>query len=210
VAIAHGHSRIPVYRGTIDHVVGVLYVKDLLPGLRAGRHDQTVASLMRPPYYVPETMQVDALLKDLQTRKVHLAIAVDEYGGTAGLVTIEDLLEEIVGDIQDEYDVEEPSIQFVGEGELLADARVPIDDINDLTGLQLTSEESDRIGGMVYEQLGRVPKVGDEVHPAAGVAITVLSVEGLRPRQLRIAYPQPGDDTPSTPEEEPVEHEKSA
>jgi CBS domain containing-hemolysin-like protein len=210
VAIANGHSRLPVYRETIDHIVGVLYVKDLLPTLRAGRHDQMIANLMRPPYYVPETMQVDALLKDLQTRKVHLAIAVDEYGGTAGLVTIEDLLEEIVGDIQDEYDAEEPSIQFVGEGELIADARVPIDDINDLTGLQLISEESDRIGGMVYERLGRVPKVGDEVSLADGVAITVLSVEGLRPRQLRIAYPQPGDGGPGAPEEEPVEHENSA
>ena len=210
VAIANGHSRIPVYRETIDHIVGVLYVKDLLPGLRAGRHDQPVASLMRSPFYVPETMQVDALLKDLQTRKVHLAIAVDEYGGTAGLVTIEDLLEEIVGDIQDEYDVEEPSIQFVGEGELVADARVPIDDINDLTGLQLTSEESDRIGGMVYERLGRVPKVGDEVKLADGVAITVLSIEGLRPRQLRIIYPQHGENGASVPEEEPVEHENSA
>jgi CBS domain containing-hemolysin-like protein len=210
MAIANGHSRIPVYHETIDHIVGILYVKDLLPGLRAGRHDQAIVSLMRPPYFVPETMQVDALLKDLQTRKVHLAIAVDEYGGTAGLVTIEDLLEEIVGDIQDEYDVEEPSIQFVGEGELIADARVPIDDINDLTGLQLTSEESDRIGGMVYEQLGRVPNVSDEVHLADGVAITVLSVEGLRPRLLRIVYPQPGENGASAPEEEPIEHENSA
>src|ERR671930_237746 len=120
-------------------------------------------------------MKVGALLKDLQTRKVHLAIAVDEYGGTAGRVTIEDLLEEIVGDIQDEYDTEEPSIQHIGEGELVADARVPIDDINDLAGLRLNSEESDRIGGMVYERLGRVPKVGDEVHLPDGVTITVLS-----------------------------------
>jgi putative hemolysin len=210
VAIANGHSRIPVYRETIDHIVGVLYVKDLLPGLRAGRHDEPVASLMRPPFYIPETMQVDMLLKDLQTRKVHLAIAVDEYGGTAGLVTIEDLLEQIVGDIQDEYDVEEPSIQFIAEGELVADARVPIDDINDLTGLQLTSEESDRIGGMVYERLGRVPKVGDEVNLADGVTITVLSIEGLRPRQLRIVYPPQGENGMSAPEEEPVEHENSA
>src|SRR5262249_33994330 len=152
--------------------VGVLYVKDLLPGLRAGRHDQSIASLMRTPYFVPETMQVGALLKDLQTRKVHLAIAVDEYGGTAGLVTIEDLLEEIVGDIQDEHDIEEPSVQLVGDGELIADARVPIDDINDLTGLQLTSEESDRIGGMVYERLGRVPQVGDQAKLAEDVTIT--------------------------------------
>jgi CBS domain containing-hemolysin-like protein len=206
MVIANGHSRIPVYCETIDRIVGILYVKDLLPGLRAGRHDLSLRDLLRAPYFVPETMKVGALLKDLQTRKVHLAVAVDEYGGTAGLVTIEDLLEEIVGDIQDEYDTEEPSVQYIGEGELVADARVPIDDINDLAGLRLSSEESDRIGGMVYERLGRVPKVGDEIHLPDGVTITVLSVEGLRPRQLRIRYPQTHEEEVGAPEEEPVEH----
>ena len=207
--LAHGHSRIPVYHETIDRVIGILYAKDLLPGLRSGQRNQSLSGLLRPPYFVPETMKVDALLKDLQSRKVHLAIAVDEYGGTAGLVTIEDLLEEIVGDIQDEYDVEEPSIQLVGEGELIADARVPIDDINDLTGLRLSSEESDRIGGMVYERLGRVPKVGDKVQLADDVTITVLSVEGLRPRQLRLVYQQPAEIEVSAPEGETVHHENA-
>ena len=138
-------------------------------------------------------MKVDALLKDLQARKVHVAIVVDEYGGTAGLVTIEDLLEEIVGEIQDEYDVEEPSLRFAGEGELIADARVLLDDLNDVTGLHIESDESDRIGGLVYERLGRVPKVGDEVQVADRVRITVLSVEGLRPRQLRLTYQPAGE-----------------
>src|SRR5262249_30352080 len=110
--ISHGHSRIPVYHETIDQIVGILYAKDLLPGLRAGRQDMVIAGLLRPPHFVPETMKVDMLLKDLQARKVHVAIVVDEYGGTAGLVTIEDLLEEIVGDIQDEYDVEEPLVRL--------------------------------------------------------------------------------------------------
>ncbi|MFL5805693.1 MAG: hemolysin family protein [Roseiflexaceae bacterium] len=209
VAIANGHSRIPVYRETIDRIVGILYIKDLLPGLRAGQRDLPLAGLLRPPYFVPETMKVDALLKDLQARKVHMAIAVDEYGGTAGLVTIEDLLEEIVGEIQDEYDAEEPSVQFIGEGELIADARIPIDDINDLTGLDLRSEESDRIGGMVYERLGRVPLVGDMVQIADGVTVTVLSVEGLRPRQLRITY-RPYTTEASESEEEPIPHENPA
>jgi CBS domain containing-hemolysin-like protein len=210
-AIAYGHSRIPVYHETIDRVVGVLYIKDLLPGLRAGAAAVSLPELVRPPYFVPETMKVDALLKDLQTRKVHLAIAVDEYGGTAGLVTIEDLLEEIVGEIQDEYDVEEPSIQIVGEGELIADARVTIDDINDLTGLNLSSAESDRIGGMVFEQLGRVPRVGDQIELSDGVDVTVLSMEGLRQRQLRITYQHPHEeDETHTPDEEPIPHENSA
>jgi CBS domain containing-hemolysin-like protein len=210
MAIANGHSRIPVYRETIDRIAGILYVKDLLPALRAGRHDLPLAGLLRSPYFVPETMKVDMLLKDLQARKVHLAIAVDEYGGTAGLVTIEDLLEEIVGEIQDEYDAEEPSIQVIGEGELIADARIPIDDINDQTGLDLRSEESDRIGGMVYERLGRVPLVGDIVQLTDGVMVTVLSVDGLRPRQLRITYQGLRTTEASEPEEEPITHENSA
>ena len=205
--ITHGHSRIPVYEETIDRVVGILYAKDLLPSLRAGRRDVQLAGLLRPPYFVPETMKVDALLKDLQTRKVHLAIVVDEYGGTAGLVTIEDLLEEIVGEIQDEYDAEEPAVQIVTAGHLIADARVPIDDLNDLTGLHLSSEASDRLGGLVFERLGRVPKVGDEVDLGNGVVITVLSMEGLRQRQLRITYPPPSEAESNGQAREAVQHD---
>jgi putative hemolysin len=202
LVIAHGHSRVPVYRDTIDQIIGILYAKDMLPWLRAGQRDKSFADLLRPPHFVPETMKVDALLKDLQARKVHLAIVVDEYGGTAGLATIEDLLEEIVGEIQDEYDVEEPSLRFAGEGELIADARVLLDDLNDVTGLHIASEESDRIGGLVYERLGRVPKVGDEVQLDDHVTITVLSVEGLRPRQLRLTYQPAGEFEVSAPKGE--------
>lgn len=205
LVITYGHSRIPVYHETIDQISGILYAKDMLPWLRAGQRERIhdgmalLAGLLRPPHFVPETMKVDALLKDLQARKVHLAIVVDEYGGTAGVATIEDLLEEIVGEIQDEYDAEEPSVRIVSDGELIADARVLLDDLNDLTGLHLDSNESDRIGGLVYERLGRVPKAGDEVQLADGVSITVLSVEGLRPRQLRLAYPSASDFEISAP-----------
>ncbi|MBC8075308.1 MAG: HlyC/CorC family transporter [Chloroflexales bacterium] len=187
LVIDRGHSRIPVYRETIDQVVGLLYAKDLLAALRDGVRDIALERLVRPAYYVPETMKVDALLRDLQARKVHMAIIVDEYGGTAGLVTIEDLIEEIVGEIQDEYDTEERLVQTVADGELLVDALVPIADLNELTGIEISSDESDRIGGFVYERLGRVPTVGDvvELH---GISIEVLSVQGLRPRQLRIRY----------------------
>ncbi|MEM8533484.1 MAG: hemolysin family protein [Chloroflexota bacterium] len=187
--ISDGHSRLPVFRETIDNVVGILHVKDLLPALRTEHHEKKIASLMRPPHFVPETMKVAALLKDLQTRKTHMTVVVDEYGGTAGVVTIEDLLEEIVGDIQDEYDADEPSIEVVKEGELLADARISLDDINDVAELNLESTESDRLGGLVYELLGRVPTVGDEVQVSSDIKITVVSVEGLGPRQLRITYP---------------------
>jgi len=191
VIIAKGHSRIPVYRETIDHIVGILYAKDLLLWLRSGQREASIGSLLRTAHFVPDTMKVDALLKDLQARKVHLAIVVDEYGGTAGLVTIEDVIEEIVGEIQDEYDVDEQPITELGAGDLEVDARVPIDDINDLTGLRLTSEESDRIGGIVFERLGRVPKVGDTVHLDGDVTITVLSMDGLRLRRLRLQYRLP-------------------
>lgn len=194
VILKTGHSRIPVYRETIDHIVGILYAKDLLLWLRSGQRDASISSLLRTAHFVPDTMKVDALLKDLQARKVHLAIVVDEYGGTAGLVTIEDVIEEIVGEIQDEYDVDEQPIRELGPGDLEVDARVPIDDINDLTGLRLASDESDRIGGIVFERLGRVPKVGDAIQVADGVTITVLSMDGLRLRKLRLQYRLPQED----------------
>ncbi len=184
-----GHSRIPVYRETIDNIVGVLYAKDLLPILRDGQHNFILANLLRPVHYVPETMKVDALLKDLQQSRVHIAMVIDEYGGTAGLVTIEDLIEEIVGDIRDEYDDEEPFIQMASDVEVLVDARTSIDEINDLLHMQLETTEADRIGGLVYEYLGRVPRVSDEV-VLDEVIITVVSMKGVRPQKLSIAYRQ--------------------
>lgn len=192
--ISEGHSRIPVYEETIDTIVGILYAKDLLPVLRDGQRHMSLADLSRSSvHFVPETMKVDVLLKQMQQRKIHMAIIVDEYGGTAGLATIEDLLEEIVGEIQDEYDVdEEPSIQVVSETELIVDARVSIDDINDLAHLNLQSTDADRIGGLVYEKLGRVPLVGDEV-VLDDVTVTVLSMQGVRPEKLRITFAHPAE-----------------
>lgn len=188
--IEHGHSRVPVYEESIDQIVGILYIKDLLPVLREGRRDEAIGGLLRAAYFVPETMKVDQLLKELRTRKSHLAIMVDEYGGTAGLATIEDLLEEIVGDIQDESDAEDLAIEHIGEGEVIADARISLDDLNDATDLRLESSDSDRLGGLIYEQLGRVPQVGDTVELEHDVVITVLSVEGLGPKRLKITFPQ--------------------
>lgn len=198
-ALAEGHSRIPVYEETIDRVAGILYVRDLLPLLRAGRTDATLRDLLRPSYFVPETMKVDALLRNLKTRKVHLAIVVDEYGGTAGVVTIEDLLEEIVGEIQDEFDVEEPLVQQTTPTSWIVDARVSLDDLNSETGLNLTTEEGDSVGGLVYEKLGTIPTVGDSIE-VGNVTITVQSVQGLRPEKLQIVL-----DNESQPE--PIEQE---
>ncbi len=185
IVIAEGHSRIPVYDGTLDRVVGILYAKDLLPALREGNRTMSLRSLLRPARFVPETIRVNALLADIQKRKVHIAIAVDEYGGVSGLATIEDLVELIVGEIQDEYDSEDPLIQEIEPGVFLVDATVPIDDISGATGLAMEAEDVHRIGGLVTETLGRVPKVGDVVQVGEAV-ISVLSMKGLRLQQLRI------------------------
>ncbi len=183
-----GHSRMPVYEGSIDHISGVLYAKDLLPLLRDGRRNMPLHSIVRPAYFVPETMKVDDLMRALQSRKVHMAIIVDEYGGTAGLVTIEDLLEEIVGEIQDEYDVEEAHIEQVGVGAWLFDGRLSLDEVNDLTDLNLANEDVDSLGGFVSAMLGTIPVVGDKVEVGAAT-IEVATVRGLRPHRLRVTLP---------------------
>ena len=143
--------------------MGVATVQDMLRAIRQDRENDQVTRIMRPVHYVPETKKVDELLRELQKGRMHMAIVVDEYGGTAGLVTIEDLLEEIVGEIQDEYDVEPQMFERVSEYETTMDARVPLDDVNDLLGTNWEAEDSDTIGGFVYEQLGRVPNPGDTV-----------------------------------------------
>jgi magnesium and cobalt exporter, CNNM family len=182
--MAAGHSRIPVYEETIDNVVGVLYAKDLLCYLRDGRTDMPLKNIVREAYFIPETKRAGALLPDLQQRRVHIAIVVDEYGGMAGLVTIEDLLEEIVGEIQDEYDAEEPFAEFVTENEYLFDARMDLDNLNRLMDAALPTEENDTLGGFIYSQLGKVPVVGDQV-PFDDLTFTVESVAGRRIKKVR-------------------------
>jgi magnesium and cobalt exporter, CNNM family len=181
--IQEGHSRIPVYEETIDEIVGILYAKDLLPFLKGAVEERpSVRSILRTPVFVPESMTVDDLLHELQRRKVHLAIVLDEYGGTAGLVTIEDLLEEIVGEIQDEYDEEEPMIVSLGEHEARVDGRAAIDDLEELfdTSLGLEDEdEYDTIGGLIYHRIGGVPKPGDRV-VVDGLTLTVETTNGKR------------------------------
>jgi len=184
VILKVGHSRIPVYKNSIDDVLGILYAKDLLRYLRDGRTDVPLGKILRPAYFIPESKKVDELLEELQQRKVHMAVVVDEYGGTAGVVTIEDLLEEIVGEIQDEYDAEEPTVEEVGEHEYLFDARVLLDEVNKLLGVELPSEGGDTLGGFIYSQLGKIPAVGDTIE-FRDVKIEVLSVAGRRIKQVR-------------------------
>jgi CBS domain containing-hemolysin-like protein len=190
VALRTGHTRLPIYRESIDQIAGVATVQDMMRLLRQGGEHQPVTQVMRPVYYVPETKKVDELLRELQKQRIHLSIVVDEYGGTAGLVTIEDLLEEIVGEIQDEYDVEPQMVEVVSDREVRVDARVPLDDIDELLHVKWEAEDSDTIGGFVYEQLGRVPNPGEQLQ-MGDYTITVLSTEGTRIKQLAIIHPEP-------------------
>jgi CBS domain containing-hemolysin-like protein len=178
-----GHSRIPVYHDSIDEIVGILYAKDLLPYLKPDAGPRPpLRKLLRPPVLVPESMTVDDLLHEFQRRKVHIAVVLDEYGGTAGLVSIEDLLEEIVGEIQDEYDVEEPMVVRLSDHEARVDGRADVDEILELFDLDLRledAEEYDTVGGLVYHRIGGVPSPGDAIE-VDGLRLTVESTDGRR------------------------------
>jgi putative hemolysin len=183
--ISEGHSRIPVFEKTMDVIVGVLYAKDLLPFLKTGGPKPDLRKLLRAPLFAPESMSIDDLLHKLQGRRVHLAIVLDEYGGTAGMVTIEDLLEEIVGDIQDEYDTEEPLTVRLSDDEVRIDGRASVDDMAELFDIELgdleDAEEYDTVGGLIYHRIGGVPKPGDTVEiKEYGLTLTVEVTDGHR------------------------------
>lgn len=175
-----GYSRLPVYHETLDDIRGVLYAKDLLAAISRDR-DVSPAAIARRPYFVPETKPLQELLIEMRA-KTHLAIVADEYGGTAGLVTIEDLLEEIVGEIFDEYDLEIPLVTELGEGRYLVDARLPVDDLNELFGTAIDSD-TDTVGGVVIEVAGRIPVEGDTVE-IEGLRLIVEDLQGTRIKQL--------------------------
>ncbi|HYU48679.1 MAG TPA: hemolysin family protein [Candidatus Limnocylindria bacterium] len=178
-----GHSRVPVYEGSIDEVIGILYAKDLLPFLKDGSGPRpALRSLLRTPVFVPESITIDDLLHEFQRRKVHIAIVLDEYGGTAGLVTIEDLLEEIVGEIQDEYDEEEPMVVRLSDDKARIDGRASVDELGELFETELALEDEDEydtVGGLVFHRIGGVPKPGDQVS-VDGLILTVESTDGRR------------------------------
>jgi CBS domain containing-hemolysin-like protein len=158
-----GYSRIPIYEGDNDNIVGVLYAKDLLKRVHESKGDLKVSSLARAPLFVPEQKRVSDLLREMQDQRVHMAIVIDEYGGTAGLVTIEDLIEEIVGEIVDEYDQEEPLVEPVDEDSIRVDAKMSIDEVNEMLKVELPHEEWDTVGGLVFGLTGRVPLPGERV-----------------------------------------------
>lgn len=186
VIVEAGHSRIPVYENVIDNIIGVIYAKDLLqPLLTSESGLPSIRHLMRPAYYVPESKKVRALFAELRKQKVHMAIVLDEYGGTAGLVTIEDMVEEIVGEIQDEFDQEEKHIEVLDDGSLLVDARTPIYEINELLGLDLSDDDYDTISGLVFHWVGKLPLEGQELN-IGHLHVVVEKVSGRRIEKLRL------------------------
>jgi len=181
LALQGGFSRIPVYEAEIgvDEIIGVLYTKDMLKQLRESHHSYPIRDLIRSAYFVPETKKLDDLLHEIRQNRVHIVIVVDEYGSVAGLVTIEDLVEEIVGDIKDEYDHEENLYEKVNEHEYVFDAKINIYDFNDLMDTRLGDEDYDTLGGFVYAQLDKIPTAGDVVTSGA-MTFTVLATRGRR------------------------------
>ena len=201
--VSEGHSRIPVYEDNIDNIVGMLYAKDLLPYLVGEDRPPAIRRLLRTPLFVPESMLVDDLLRSLQRRRVHIAVVLDEHGGTAGLVTIEDLLEEIVGEIQDEYDEEEPMIVALGEHEARVDGRADVDDLLEHFGATLEGDdqqEFDTVGGLVYHHIGGVPMVG-EVVSVDGLTLTVEATDGRRVRTVNVVHTPPAEEPTEEGEE---------
>ena len=203
--IAEGHSRVPVYEASLDEVVGILYAKDLLPFLKSDAAARTsVRTMLRTPVFVPESMSIDDLLHEFQRRKVHLAIVLDEYGGTAGLVTIEDLLEEIVGEIQDEYDEEEPLIEMLGEDAARVDGRASVEDLLDIWDIKVPLEDEDEydtVGGLVYHRIGGVPTPGDEIR-VDGLRLTVESTDGRRVAKVVVVRERQVTDESAADEDE--------
>jgi CBS domain containing-hemolysin-like protein len=188
-----GFSRIPVYQRDIDDVVGLAYAKDVLRRLHDGQADKPLADILRPAPFMPESMRAAECLREMRRRKSHMVIVIDEYGGTAGLVTIEDLLEEIVGEIADEYDSEEPNVEPLPDGDYRVNARLGIDEVNELLDVELPSTEWDSIGGLLFNLVGGVPREDQEVE-FQGLRLRAERVQGRRIGRVRIHRLSPPED----------------
>ena len=185
-AIDAGYSRIPAYDGSTDNIVGLVYLKDLVGRSHAGAADERVGESLRSAVFVPEQKRVAELLREMQTQKFHMAIVVDEHGDTAGLVTMEDVLEEIVGEITDEYDIEVPEIERLPGGRLRVHGRTPIGDVSELLGVRFPDDEWDTVGGLVFNLLGRVPEGGETI-TSEDYDFTVERMEGQRIMSVLVA-----------------------
>lgn len=183
--IACGHSRIPVYEDSIDNIIGLLYAKDLLKQWGTAEESLSVRSIMRPPYFIPESKNLEQLLQEFKRKRVHLAIVIDEYGGTSGLITIEDLLEQIVGDIQDEYDREESLLTVNADGSVTADGRLPVEELEEHFEIQIERDKFDSVGGLVFHLTGKIPAIGDTIE-GAGLHLRILDADVRRVKKVGI------------------------
>ncbi|MFH1844686.1 MAG: hemolysin family protein [bacterium] len=187
------HSRIPVYEGSVDNVTGLLYAKDLLDLVTGGELvtvGKVVSDLARPAYFIPESKKIDEVLTEFRVKKIHMAIVIDEYGGTAGLVTLEDVLEEIVGEIEDEFDEEEKLFSWVDATSCRVDPKIDLEDLQELLGVALPDEGSETLGGLIYEAAGKVPEPGDKIE-VADFVVMVEEVEAQRIVLVKITAPEP-------------------
>ena len=183
-----GFSRIPVYQDTIDNITGILYVKDLLKYIPEKTKKIPINRIARKPLFVPETMPLDDLLVDFKKKKLHLAIAVDEYGGFAGIITLEDILEEIVGDIEDEFDEEAPDFLKISKNTYEVDSRMPIPELNELLNIDLPTDEFDTLGGFVYDLFGEVPKKNEKI-AYNNIFFTINNIKGTRINRITLTLP---------------------
>jgi CBS domain containing-hemolysin-like protein len=184
-----GHSRIPIYKDNIDNITGIIHVKDLFLKEAQGEKITNLSPLARKAYFIPETKKIDELLREFKRDKNHMAIVVDEYGGTAGLVTLEDILEEIVGEIQDEYDMEVPPIQKLEDGAYRVDAKVSIEDLSEELGTRIAQKGFETLGGFIYDLVGSVPEEGKVIEfksPEIGLKIVVEKVVGQRIKTVKV------------------------
>lgn len=192
--IACGHSRIPVYDGTIDNIVGLMYAKDLLKYWGMNDSAIVVKKIMRIPYFIPEAKNLEELLQEFKKKRVHMAIVIDEYGGTSGLVTIEDLLEQIVGDIQDEYDLEEDWLVEEPDGSILVDARLPIEELEEYYSIKIERDKFDTVGGLIFHLTGRIPHEGEEVSNHS-IRLTVVAADERKISKVRIRLLEPAEES---------------
>ncbi len=183
----HGHSRIPLYGENIDDIIGILYAKDLLLALGDSNNNEiNLLEICRKPYFVPESKLVSDLLEEFKHQRVHIAVVVDEYGGVAGIVTMEDLLEEIIGEIQDEYDMEEELINKLDSNVWLVNGRVSIDELAELLDIEIEYEDAETVGGLIYDLIGAIPKPGEKVNFEDKISFIVDQVDGQRIKSIKV------------------------
>lgn len=209
VVLASGYSRVPVYEAQNDQIIGMLYTKDMLKVWREGNGIASLRELLRSAYFIPETKKVDELLDEMQARRIHISIVVDEYGGVSGLVTLEDIVEEIFGEIEDEYDEEEedPFLQ-IGPNEYLFNGQILLDDVNQLMNSHLETDDADTLGGFIYTRTGRVPRKGEKLQEQ-GLVLTVEQLNERRIRKVRVKRDTGSGSLPQITEEDNQDHDNA-